>query len=409
VSSRDPAWEAWIDRARATSVERCAELAGFRPGRGLGRGHERAGPCPVCGGVDRFSINLPKRRWNCRKCGRGGRDGLGLLMHCLCIEFLEACEVATGEAPPRGDARFDEGARAARLAEIGAERARRDAAAAERERDYREEERARGRRLWLARAPFRGSASEAYLVARGIDIPPQGLRLGHVDDLPLYGRGLDPATGRPAVIHRGAAMLAPIVGADGRQLGTHRTWIDPAQPGAKVTITDAETGEDAPAKKVLGLVRGGHIDLVVPPEAPVRMIAGEGIETVLSAWTALARCGSRLLDGCLFRASVSLGNLAGRAADGDRQVHPTQTRTDSLGRVRKVKVPGDTPDLDDIAMSVPESVAELILLGDGDSDRFTTEMTLRRAMARHARPGRTARIAWADEGCDFNDMLRAGR
>jgi hypothetical protein len=35
-------------------------------------GGEWIGPCPVCGGKDRFAINPSKGLWNCRGCGRGG-------------------------------------------------------------------------------------------------------------------------------------------------------------------------------------------------------------------------------------------------------------------------------------------------------------------------------------------------
>ena len=66
----------------------------------------------------------------------------------------------------------------------------------------------------------------------------------------------------------------------------------------------------------------------------------------------------------------------------------------------------------------PAGLAVAIILGDGDSDRFITERTLRRAAARWARPsssdaigqqtiqGRTIKVAWAPPGMDFNDVLR---
>lgn len=102
--------------------------------------------------------------------------------------------------------------------------------------------------------------------------------------------------------------------------------------------------------------------------------------------------------------SVSLGNLCGRALDRVR--HPTLTITDSLNRVRRKLVPGTQPDPASVALPIPESVTELWLLGDGDSDPFETEVALRRAQARYRVPGRTVRIAWAERGQDFNDMLR---
>jgi phage/plasmid primase-like uncharacterized protein len=59
----------WISQARAVRIE--AEIA--RRGIKLnGRGPERCGPCPKCGGTDRFAINTSKQIWNCRGCLRGG-------------------------------------------------------------------------------------------------------------------------------------------------------------------------------------------------------------------------------------------------------------------------------------------------------------------------------------------------
>jgi hypothetical protein len=48
------AFEDWVDRARHSSIE--AEIA--RRGIVLRRvGAELVGPCPRCGGTDRFSVN----------------------------------------------------------------------------------------------------------------------------------------------------------------------------------------------------------------------------------------------------------------------------------------------------------------------------------------------------------------
>jgi hypothetical protein len=58
-------------------------------------------------------------------------------------------------------------------------------------------------------------------------------------------------------------------------------------------------------------------------------------------------------------------------------------------------------------IAVPDSISDIVLLGDGDSDRFVTGCALVRAAARFARPGRTVRAAWAPAGKDFNDLLRA--
>jgi hypothetical protein len=51
-------------------------------------------------------------------------------------------------------------------------------------------------------------------------------------------------------------------------------------------------------------------------------------------------------------------------------------------------------------------MTRLVLLGDGDSDPFTTRAALERARRRGALPARTISIIVAPEGRDFNDVLR---
>ena len=57
-------------------------------------------------------------------------------------------------------------------------------------------------------------------------------------------------------------------------------------------------------------------------------------------------------------------------------------------------------------MPVPEQIDELILLGDGDSDRVTTTLALVRAGRRHAREGRAIRCPMAPDGEDFDSWRR---
>ncbi|MEX0841607.1 MAG: DNA primase, partial [Xanthobacteraceae bacterium] len=80
------------------------------------------------------------------------------------------------------------------------------------------------------------------------------------------------------------------------------------------------------------------------------------------------------------------------------------TLKDAAGRPRRV--PGPDPDMCAPAMPVPESVTDLALLADGDSDPFTTRCAIARAIKRHAREGRTVRGVWAPDGKDFDDLNR---
>src|SRR5215472_2532781 len=60
--------EVWVDRARAVHIE--DELA--RRNIKVSGKTERNGPCPKCGGDDRFAINIKKQLFNCRGCKVGG-------------------------------------------------------------------------------------------------------------------------------------------------------------------------------------------------------------------------------------------------------------------------------------------------------------------------------------------------
>lgn len=105
--------------------------------------NEYAGPCPKCGGRDRFSVNTSKDVWNCRGCGIGG-DAIEPARHCLDLSFGEARAFVTGErekSPRR------------------ATEASRRAPAPQQERDTREV----ALTLWRMRQPVAGSIAERYL------------------------------------------------------------------------------------------------------------------------------------------------------------------------------------------------------------------------------------------------------
>jgi hypothetical protein len=61
-----------------------------------GKGKNKAGPCPKCGGTDRFAINTEKRLFNCRHCMQGG-DVIDLIRFLYDVDFAEACEILAGE------------------------------------------------------------------------------------------------------------------------------------------------------------------------------------------------------------------------------------------------------------------------------------------------------------------------
>jgi RecA-family ATPase len=91
------AFKAWSQQARAVPIE--DELA--RRGINLRGKIERVGPCPKCGGDDRFSINTGKQVFNCRVCDVGG-DVIDLVQHLDGVDFTVACTTLTGEPKPNG-------------------------------------------------------------------------------------------------------------------------------------------------------------------------------------------------------------------------------------------------------------------------------------------------------------------
>jgi hypothetical protein len=87
----------WIDKARDVAIEN--EIA--RRGIKLKRitAIEFAGPCPCCGGDDRFSINTKDQVFNCRGCRGKGKGAIDLVMFLDSIRFNDACEKLAGPPP----------------------------------------------------------------------------------------------------------------------------------------------------------------------------------------------------------------------------------------------------------------------------------------------------------------------
>lgn len=64
-------------------------------------GGEYAGPCPMCGGRDRFRVQAARGLWLCRKCTDGKwRDAIALQMLIYGESFAEAIHTLTGGATP---------------------------------------------------------------------------------------------------------------------------------------------------------------------------------------------------------------------------------------------------------------------------------------------------------------------
>jgi phage/plasmid primase-like uncharacterized protein len=86
-----------LDTARFVRIEDELSRRGIKLSAGIA---ERCGPCPVCGGKDRFAINVKKQFWNCRGCAHGG-DVIELVRHLDGLSFGEAVRLLTGAAPQK--------------------------------------------------------------------------------------------------------------------------------------------------------------------------------------------------------------------------------------------------------------------------------------------------------------------
>lgn len=359
-----------VAEAKAKPISDIVHLLGIANLKRMG--HELVGPCPQCGGTDRFAVNTRKGVFQCRICGAKG-GGIDLVMFDRGLDFPGALTWLCGEVNGVSEEERAERIRKAKGAEAAAR------ATAEK---YRREVIDQARRIWDQGRDPAGTDVQGYLSRRSIGIEalggfPRSIRFH--PDLP-YAHHID---GEWRVVHRGPAMLAAIQGPDGKFSGLHRTWLDLSQPKGKALVRHPQTGEALDVKKGLGSKKGGAIRLNRWHELDT-MVCAEGLETTWSAMMA------GVYPDAAFWCLVDLGNMSGRRQTG-----------------KGLKYAG-LPDLDDDEAFVPPPwVKRLIFVMDGDSEprdtRAKLESGLRRAMA--LRPGLKGQIAAAPNGFDLNDVL----
>jgi putative DNA primase/helicase len=202
----------------------------------------RHGPCPVCGGRDRFRFDDRERRgtWICNQCGAG--DGWRLVMLFRNVDFVGALELIEGAVG---------GAATTRPAPKPPQAARSRSSHGL-------------RRIWDAAAPIRAEdAAARYLTLRHLPFDAHGLRLApvcrHISE-PDHAISYHPA------------LLEAYQAPDGRCTGLQRLWL----------TEDGQKADVMPQRKTIGhLVDGGAVRLM-PPAGAVLGIA-EGVETALAA------------------------------------------------------------------------------------------------------------------------------
>lgn len=356
-----------VDLARARPL---ADAVSMLTLEGLRKfGAELVGPCPDCGGDDRFSLNPQKGVWRCRICSPRGGDAIALVQLAMGLDFMGAVGFLEGEPGVEIDPKEverREKARAADKAKNEAESAR-----------YREFARRDAVAIWTSARTIAGTVAEAYLEGRVPGLTALGLPFRCFRFLPDHPYIKTIARQR-LELHRGPALISAVQGRDGRLSAVHQTWVDLDAPKGKARIAGPD-GKPLKAKLVRGSKKGGAIRLT-GTACTSSLVMGEGIETT---GTALAAAAVR---GASYWAGVDLGNMGGM-----------QTARHS-----------GVPDLSDGDAFVPPAcVDRLIYIQDGDSAEIPTRATLtsglRRAMSFN--PDLRGHIVRAGDGVDLNDLI----
>jgi phage/plasmid primase-like uncharacterized protein len=236
-----PQFQEWINRAREVPIEHLAaklQLKVRRTSRA-----EWHGPCPVCGGTDRFFINLRKQSFYCRSCAKGG-DVIALTQFVDGCNFVEACKRLSREPPPRAEPAptqsFDP-------------KANRDEASDRHNQRIAAE-------IWREIIPLAGTLGILHLEARGISPLPEGV---DGSALGFHPKCHDGPERRPAIIE----LLRDVRTDEPRAI--RRTFLTP--DGVKIGKA-----------KTLGPKIGTACKLTPNCEVTAGLVIGEGLETVLA-------------------------------------------------------------------------------------------------------------------------------
>jgi putative DNA primase/helicase len=239
--------------ARSVRIESEIARRGFRLRRS---GAEQVGPCPVCGGSDRFAVHTRKQVWNCRGCNQGG-DVIAMVQHLDACDFTTAVHLLAGTDPSRQAPKLDP----AKIAEAHAKAAR-----VEIDQIVDEYQRfMKAMIIWSEAKPIAGTSAWHYLTDyRRLELPPgvSGRVLRFHPECP-FG-----STTYPCLV----ALVRNII-TDVPQ-GIHRTALN--LDGASLRI-DGKT-----ARKAMGPIAGGAIKLTDTGELTTCLGVGEGIESVVS-------------------------------------------------------------------------------------------------------------------------------
>lgn len=258
----------------------------------------RNGPCPICGGKDRFRWAKARELWVCNNCTESKYAGpMDLLMRLLGLEFKEAAEWVESHLGVRDPHR---------TAPAPATRQAPAAHPHELSQSDIESRLNRMQQIWNETVPITvGDPVHQYLSTRVPGCRPEDLCcLRYHPCLPYW----DTAGDKPVLLGRYPAMIAKAVDADGRLLQLHKTYL-------------SSDGKKADVPIVKKTDRGvGRIDFFVPlfpPGEDVELGIAEGIESAIAAQLQLGIP----VWPCLSGPSLARFTVPHRLADRVKRVH----------------------------------------------------------------------------------------
>jgi hypothetical protein len=234
IMSSTSDWTSWIERAKSADMLRVAQDFAVRVKK-IGA-NEYAGPCPSCGGDDRFSISTKKNVFNCRGCGAKGSN-LDLVMLATGCSLIEAAERIIGEQYP--DHSRDEEAK--------------------QERDQQAIEDIRKHAIDL-NDPRAEHGKNYFFDTRGLVPEPSLIRdIKYVEAVNYYGYG-DDGAGESKLLDTLSAISAVIRDHQGHVTGLQLTYLDPTSPTKWKPIgSERNSAKKIRGRKQHGMIRLGPI------------------------------------------------------------------------------------------------------------------------------------------------------
>jgi hypothetical protein len=308
---------ALIDRARSVRIEDELSRRGIKLS---GRNGALEGPCPVCGGTDRFAVSLKKQVFNCRGCGAKGGDAIALVQFLDGPNFKEAVESLCGDQLRYGDSPHIAPAPAAPPKPA-----------------IDDDNRQRAGDIWRSAVDPRGTLVEVYLEYRKLDLPDE-IAVAVIRFHPNCPFGTD----------RFPAMICLVRGISTNEpQAIHRTALSPA--GAAIR----RNGKTF--RMSLGTIKCGTIKIDPDEDVTMGLCIGEGVETCLAGrqkglrpvWCAISTAGIAsfpILPGieCLHILRENDANLA-----SPKKVEDCASRWRAAGREVIIADPASGRDLND--------------------------------------------------------------